>query len=168
MTIDDTVIESGPAVTLTGPPPLTDLVLEVPRALIDLQRLVALAPLLRVAPAGDGHPVLVVPGFLGGDVTTAPVRAFLRLGGCVVARRLRDAVRGADLAAGPSVPDEGGTHDDADHAEAGEQCGDTEGKLQGAVRRRPDSELSDKGMSGAPNEESSGSPVDLPDGRRCR
>jgi poly(3-hydroxyalkanoate) synthetase len=65
-------------VTLTGPPPLTNLVLEVPRALIDLQRLVVLAPLLRVAPAGDGHPVLVLPGFLAGDATTAPVRAILR------------------------------------------------------------------------------------------
>ena len=54
------------------------LLLEVPRAAWDLQRLVLLGPWLRLAPAGDGHPVLVVPGFLGDDVSTGPLRAFLR------------------------------------------------------------------------------------------
>jgi pimeloyl-ACP methyl ester carboxylesterase len=34
-------------------------------------------PLLRRAPRGDGHPVLVLPGLLAGDATTQPLRAFL-------------------------------------------------------------------------------------------
>jgi pimeloyl-ACP methyl ester carboxylesterase len=34
--------------------------------------------LRRSAPRGDGHPVLVLPGFLAGDYTTAPLRRFLR------------------------------------------------------------------------------------------
>jgi pimeloyl-ACP methyl ester carboxylesterase len=37
----------------------------------------ALWPLLRRAPRGDGHPVLVLPGLLAGDATTQPLRAFL-------------------------------------------------------------------------------------------
>jgi pimeloyl-ACP methyl ester carboxylesterase len=36
------------------------------------------APLLRGAPAGDGHPVLVFPGLAANDVTTIPLRNFLR------------------------------------------------------------------------------------------
>ena len=44
--------------------------------------------------------------------------------------------------------EEGDTHDRADHAEAGEQCCDTEGELQGAVRRRTHTELGDKCVSG--------------------
>lgn len=31
-------------------------------------------PLLRFAPRGDGHPVLVLPGLLAGDLTTRPLR----------------------------------------------------------------------------------------------
>jgi pimeloyl-ACP methyl ester carboxylesterase len=37
----------------------------------------ALRPLLNMAPAGDGHPVLVFPGLIASDVTTAPLRSFL-------------------------------------------------------------------------------------------
>jgi pimeloyl-ACP methyl ester carboxylesterase len=39
------------------------------------------APLLASAPRGDGHPVLVLPGLGGGDMSTRPMRWFLdRLG----------------------------------------------------------------------------------------
>ncbi|MBC7498967.1 MAG: alpha/beta hydrolase, partial [Herminiimonas sp.] len=35
-------------------------------------------PILRNAPQGDGHPVLIFPGFAAGDITTAVMRAFLK------------------------------------------------------------------------------------------
>lgn len=38
--------------------------------------LVAL-PWLRLAPRGDGHPVLVLPGLLASDRSTRPLRDFL-------------------------------------------------------------------------------------------
>jgi pimeloyl-ACP methyl ester carboxylesterase len=38
----------------------------------------AVRPLLRRAPAGDGHIVIVFPGFLTGDLLTAPLRGYLR------------------------------------------------------------------------------------------
>lgn len=47
------------------------------------------SPALRRAPRGDGHPVLVLPGFTGSDVSTRVMRAFLRrLGYYVHAWRL--------------------------------------------------------------------------------
>ncbi|TVQ91225.1 MAG: alpha/beta fold hydrolase [Chromatiaceae bacterium] len=43
--------------------------------------LLASVPLLSQAPAGDGHPVLVLPRMLGSDLSTQPLRTFLnRLG----------------------------------------------------------------------------------------
>ncbi|HVP32311.1 MAG TPA: alpha/beta hydrolase [Steroidobacteraceae bacterium] len=38
----------------------------------------ATRPLLRFAPRGDGHPVLVLPGMLAGDLTTRPLRRCLK------------------------------------------------------------------------------------------
>lgn len=38
-------------------------------------------PLLMQAPRGDKHPVMVIPGFLAGDGTTAPLRTYLRMKG---------------------------------------------------------------------------------------
>ena len=35
-------------------------------------------PLLRMAPKGDSHPVLVFPGLAAGDITTVVIRRFLR------------------------------------------------------------------------------------------
>lgn len=35
------------------------------------------APWLATAPQGDGHPVLVLPGFMASDMSTAPLRNFL-------------------------------------------------------------------------------------------
>jgi len=39
---------------------------------------IAALPLLRLAPKGDGHPVLVFPGLSASDVSTRPLRRFLR------------------------------------------------------------------------------------------
>lgn len=53
------------------------LMTELPRALGELQAFAHTAPLLHTLPRGDGHPVLVVPGFMGDDRSTAPLRWFL-------------------------------------------------------------------------------------------
>ncbi len=47
------------------------------RAPWEYAALVAARPLLSMAPKGDGHPVLVYPGLMASDRTTAPLRAFL-------------------------------------------------------------------------------------------
>ena len=78
MSAVEAVRDTRPAARLADPPPVVDLLLEVPRAAFDLQRLVLMAPWLRFAPAGDGHPVLVVPGFMADDWTTLPLRLYLR------------------------------------------------------------------------------------------
>jgi len=48
------------------------------RAVYDAMGLLPLLSAQRFLPAGDGHPVLVLPGFLAGAPSTAPLRAFLR------------------------------------------------------------------------------------------
>jgi len=63
-----------------APSPLLALT-EVPRALAELGALTLAGPLLATAPRGDGHPVLVLPGFISGDYSTAVLRRYLtRLG----------------------------------------------------------------------------------------
>ncbi len=57
-------------------PPLGLLLIEG-RALGELATTYAMMPLLKRGPRGDGHPVLVLPGFLASDVSTAPLRRFL-------------------------------------------------------------------------------------------
>jgi hypothetical protein len=52
--------------------------LEVPRATWELWAYFASMPWARRAPHGDGHGVLVLPGFMASDGSTRPVRAFLR------------------------------------------------------------------------------------------
>jgi pimeloyl-ACP methyl ester carboxylesterase len=47
------------------------------RALFELGASLISSPLLRAAPTGDGHPVLVFPGLIAGDTTTILMRAFL-------------------------------------------------------------------------------------------
>jgi len=39
---------------------------------------IAAKPLLRLAPKGDGHPVLVFPGLIAPDMSTLPLRRFLK------------------------------------------------------------------------------------------
>ncbi len=50
---------------------------EPARGLADLASLPLAAPVLAIAPRGDGHGVLVLPGLLASDMSTAPLRRFL-------------------------------------------------------------------------------------------
>ena len=59
------------------PPSRTLLFLEG-RALWELGAFVGSLPLLHAAPRGDGHPVLVLPGLIASDVSTRPLRGFLK------------------------------------------------------------------------------------------
>jgi len=60
-----------------GPPALIWQLLEG-RAVLELGAMAWLYPLLRQAPMGDGHPVLVLPGFLANGSSTFPLRQFLK------------------------------------------------------------------------------------------
>jgi hypothetical protein len=63
-------------------PSLFLMLSELPRALFEFGSLpLASAPLLAAAPSGDGHPVLVLPGFATSDVSTKPLRRFLKAKG---------------------------------------------------------------------------------------
>jgi pimeloyl-ACP methyl ester carboxylesterase len=59
-------------------PPSRELLLLEVRAIWELGAFFSLAPLLRMAPRGDGHPVLVLPGLAASDTSTRPLRAFLK------------------------------------------------------------------------------------------
>ncbi len=48
------------------------------RSLWELSFSLAAAPLLMTAPRGDGHPVLVLPGFMASDASTQPLRTYLK------------------------------------------------------------------------------------------
>lgn len=48
------------------------------RAWLEAGASLALLPVWRLAPRGDGHPVLVLPGLAAGDDSTAILRGFLR------------------------------------------------------------------------------------------
>jgi len=54
------------------------------RAIHELGAFVGALPLLSLAPRGDGHPVLVLPGLIASDVSTRPLRAFLKSKGYAV------------------------------------------------------------------------------------
>jgi pimeloyl-ACP methyl ester carboxylesterase len=54
------------------------LVLAEIRALWEAGATVALWPLLKVAPRGDGHPVMVLPGLTSGDGSTLLLRRYLK------------------------------------------------------------------------------------------
>ena len=54
------------------------------RAIHELGAFVGALPLLSLAPRGDGHPVLVLPGLVASDTSTRPLRAFLRTRGYAV------------------------------------------------------------------------------------
>ena len=72
-----------------GRPPPGLYLTEPARGLARLAVLPLAAPWLAAAPRGDGHGVLVLPGLLASDMSTAPLRRFLR--------RLGYDVRGWDL-----------------------------------------------------------------------
>lgn len=48
-----------------------------PRAVFEWQGFYALRPLLKRLPKGDGHPVIVFPGFVSSDRATKPLRGLL-------------------------------------------------------------------------------------------
>ncbi len=68
----------------SGRPPMLALGLELPRSMTELAMFVGATPLMSAAPRGDGHPVLVLPGFMAGDRTTTSLRRHLRGRGYLV------------------------------------------------------------------------------------
>jgi pimeloyl-ACP methyl ester carboxylesterase len=58
-------------------PPSRTLMFLEGRAIQELGAFVGALPLLSLAPRGDGHPVLVLPGLIASDLSTRPLRAFL-------------------------------------------------------------------------------------------
>jgi pimeloyl-ACP methyl ester carboxylesterase len=65
-------------------PPSRTLMLLEGRAISELGAFLGALPLLSLAPRGDGHPVLVLPGLVASDTSTRPLRAFLRTRGYAV------------------------------------------------------------------------------------
>jgi pimeloyl-ACP methyl ester carboxylesterase len=62
---------------LISPPSRLLLALET-RAWAEFAAFLLMTPLMRRLPRGDGHPVLVIPGFGGGDLSTLPMRRLMR------------------------------------------------------------------------------------------
>ena len=71
------VVESLDSVAIR-PPSLLLALVEGQRALAELATLPIASPLLQMAPRGDGHPVMVLPGFMAAGGTTVPLRRFLK------------------------------------------------------------------------------------------
>lgn len=59
------------------PPRLAYALTEPGRFVIEINRLLLAHPFLRRARGGDGHPVMVLPGFLGADGSTAALRYYI-------------------------------------------------------------------------------------------
>lgn len=59
------------------PPSALLALTELPRALAEFSTLGIAAPFLANAPRGDGHPVMVLPGFVTSDISTTVLRGFL-------------------------------------------------------------------------------------------
>lgn len=51
------------------------------RTVLELGVTTMMMPLLMQAPRGDGHPVYVIPGFMASDISTKPMRTFLKAKG---------------------------------------------------------------------------------------
>src|SRR5438552_5069919 len=66
------------SVTQTLSPPSRTLMFLEGRAISELGAFVGALPLLSLAPRGDGHPVLVLPGLVASDTSTRPLRSFLK------------------------------------------------------------------------------------------
>lgn len=75
------------------------------RAIYELGAMYLSVPWLARAPYGDGHPVLVLPGFTASDGSTMPLRTFLKSRGYAVSGWTLGANLGQDIdptAGGPS------------------------------------------------------------------
>src|SRR5947208_10601365 len=70
--------------TQTLAPPSRTLMFLEGRAISELGAFLGALPLLSLAPNGDGHPVLVLPGLVASDTSTRPLRSFLKNRGYVV------------------------------------------------------------------------------------
>lgn len=58
-------------------PPWWMALAEAPRSILEFATIPLAMPILSTAPRGDGHPVLVVPGFIASDASTTVLRIFL-------------------------------------------------------------------------------------------
>ena len=65
-------------------PPSKTLMFLEGRAIHEFGAFIGALPLLSLAPRGDGHPVLVLPGLVASDVSTRPLRSFLKNRGYAV------------------------------------------------------------------------------------
>jgi hypothetical protein len=65
---------SDRGVAFKGTRPSLFLLVSEVQAVAELSAMLATLPALLRAPRGDGHPVLVIPGFLAGDLSTLPLR----------------------------------------------------------------------------------------------
>jgi pimeloyl-ACP methyl ester carboxylesterase len=65
-------------------PPSRTLMFLEGRAIHEFGVFVGALPLLSLAPKGDGHPVLVLPGLVASDTSTRPLRRFLESRGYAV------------------------------------------------------------------------------------
>jgi len=70
--------------TQTLRPPSRTLMFLEGRAISELGAFLGALPLLSLAPKGDGHPVLVLPGLVASDTSTRPLRSFLNNRGYAV------------------------------------------------------------------------------------
>jgi pimeloyl-ACP methyl ester carboxylesterase len=68
-------------VSQTLSPPSRTLMFLEGRAIHEFGAFLQSLPLLGLAPSGDGHPVLVLPGLIASDTSTRPLRHFLRTRG---------------------------------------------------------------------------------------
>lgn len=69
---------SRQALEIEARPPHRLLMLTEGRAVFELAAFYASRPFLSALPKGDGHPVLVLPGFMASDSSTAPMRRLLK------------------------------------------------------------------------------------------
>src|SRR5580704_4405476 len=58
-------------------PPGLGLLLAEARGIFEFNASLLLSPVLMRAPRGDGHPVLMLPGFLASDLSMVPMRRYL-------------------------------------------------------------------------------------------
>lgn len=60
------------------PPPLRHSITELGRVFLEMGSSAMLGPVFKRLPAGDGHSIMTIPGFMGADGSTAQLRRFLK------------------------------------------------------------------------------------------